>query len=233
MNENRKSGIGAFTLIELLVVIAIIAILAGLLLPALAAAKKKAQQTTCLSNLKQAGLGMRMYLNEFNNRFPWEIAIAKGGSAGAVNAYEHWNTISNELVAAKVWVCPADRGRAPTNLTVNLRRNENVSYSLGTDCKDQLFETILAGDRDMGGGGVGTCGQAGMITVTRFAPGTWATVHWSKTNHVNSGIVAVGDGSSHKVNNKGLGRQLSVSQDANQDSHTLKPLAAGEQQGGN
>ena len=65
----------AFTLIELLVVIAIIAILAAILFPVFAQAREKARQTSCLSNLKQIGLGLMMYTQDYDETYPMNLFL--------------------------------------------------------------------------------------------------------------------------------------------------------------
>jgi prepilin-type N-terminal cleavage/methylation domain-containing protein/prepilin-type processing-associated H-X9-DG protein len=84
----KKCG-RAFTLIELLVVIAIIGILAALLLPVLAAAKKKAAQATCINNQKQLGLGMLMYVQDNDGNFP---GIASRRYAFQFSDWIYWRT---------------------------------------------------------------------------------------------------------------------------------------------
>jgi prepilin-type N-terminal cleavage/methylation domain-containing protein/prepilin-type processing-associated H-X9-DG protein len=83
-NSSPRSDTTLFTLIELLVVIAIIAILASMLLPALGQAKEKAKSIKCVSNLKQCGVAIALYANEYDGYAPRsedDLPVASGGPA--------------------------------------------------------------------------------------------------------------------------------------------------------
>src|SRR6185369_7603619 len=84
-------GIG-FTLVELLVVMAVIAILAGLLLPALSSAKTKAKAISCLNNEKQLSLACQLYADESNDRFPYNLGAAEIRQTVAKNLFVNWSS---------------------------------------------------------------------------------------------------------------------------------------------
>ena len=110
-----------FTLIELLVVIAIIAILAAILFPVFAQAREKARATSCLSNMKQIGLGLFMYVQDYDEAYPFSYLYLSDYSAACncnvSEPYKHWSyTLQPYIKNDQIWTCPSSKfNQEPTN----------------------------------------------------------------------------------------------------------------------
>jgi prepilin-type N-terminal cleavage/methylation domain-containing protein/prepilin-type processing-associated H-X9-DG protein len=133
----------AFTLIELLVVIAIIAILAAILFPVFAQAREKARQSACLSNTKQIGMGLAMYIQDYDEMTP---SAKTYGAWWTKNSPKSWpppyarDQVMPYVKIQQVWNCPSialDKIMFPPSAKTGTYRDNETTYFWNYYCQER------------------------------------------------------------------------------------------------
>jgi prepilin-type N-terminal cleavage/methylation domain-containing protein len=189
--QQTKSRGRGFTLTELLVVICVVAMVAVLLLPGLAASKRKNEKINCVNNLKQIGLASRVWEGDNGDKYPMQLAVTNDTMIELIsdgNAFVLWQTMSNVLGTPKNLVCPADKQRtAAVSFTQNFS-DANISYFLNLDAADAYPQMIISGDDNIAVNGVRV--RPGILNLP-----TNASVGWTMERHHGAGNLGLSDGS--------------------------------------
>src|SRR5438552_8982065 len=128
--KSQQNRTNAFTILELLIIIFHVVVVTGLLLPCFAPRPRRAARITCVSNLKQIGLALRLWSGDHHEKFPMMLSTNQAGSlewSEIGQAFRHFQAISNELNSPKVLACAADKQRTPATTFAALT-NKNLSY---------------------------------------------------------------------------------------------------------
>jgi hypothetical protein len=143
----RRKTAQAFTRWDLLICLATVAMLA-VWIPILTRPKPRSARINCVSNLKQIGLGFRMWSNDHGDLFPWRVPTNEGGTleyANSAEVFRHFLAASNELNSPKILACSQDQKRLRTNL-FDFLSNQNLSYFVEINTnRNQVYLYLVIG----------------------------------------------------------------------------------------
>jgi competence protein ComGC len=180
----------AMTLLEVIAVIAAVLILFALLLPFLAATKKKSAKIGCTNNVKQIGLAFRIWEGDNGDLYPMGVSVTHGGAKELVqagNVVSVFQVMSNELSTPKVVVCPNDANAFYATNFGGLA-NSNISYFASVDVTNELNPKMLvSGDCNFEIGRKPI--RSGLVLVSAKD-----SVGWSATRHEYGGNLLFTDG---------------------------------------
>ena len=179
MNRRR------LTSVELLVILAALVVLAFILFAAFSRAPHAAKRSQCVNNLKQIGLGTRIFASTHWDLFPGSY-YSNQVAAPTFDADDHFAFLINEL-SPPILHCPADAAREPAKSMVYLDRT-NISYFVNLSAAQTRPQEFLGGDRNLTIKGI----QPSHGKVTIF-PGD--KLGWTSDLHNNQGNILMGDGS--------------------------------------
>ena len=225
-NKNNQVRAG-LTIIEVLVVVAIVVVLAGIMMPPFTHDKTRARRISCVNNLKQVAVGLRLFANDADGKYPFECFTTGSTNAEVTSFPGGWNhnptnlwkllqLAQNDISSPRVLVCPADSDRQPAvdflsgsgsssnSFLSPSKRNNALSYFLALDAKEAQPAMLLVGDRNLARDSDKTDSEPGRnyLNGEQRLGSTDADVkhlRWNNDIHERGGNIAFMDGSARQL----------------------------------
>lgn len=185
----------AFARLELAVTIAVVVVLGAVVLSYLGRMRRRAAPIACVNNLKQIGIGFRLYANDTDGKYPGQMPEGLA-ITNQEQTFRYYEMVLHEIGSPKVLICPQDQTERepvrPQNPPFRLFSNRHLSYFVSLTADESRPDMILAGDRNLTANGVPVRGVQALSTNILWG--------WDANRlHRTHGNVAMADGSVAQV----------------------------------
>ena len=199
-SNNQEKALTLIDVVVIIFIVFILAIVAFLVLLPMAARDRIRSGPNCVNNLKEVYLGSLIWAGDHNDKFPFEISVANGGTreyAQEGDILGTFQVMSNELSTPKILLCQMDKSHtSATNFSSDFSV-KNISYFVGLDADKNNPASIFAGDDNFEISGVPV--KSDLLTVPANA-----SIGWTAARHKFSGNIGLADGSVQQTTSSDL-----------------------------